>query len=145
MHLAARHLDGSAIRHVSASCTAIVTARQRLQPEREVVVKVLCAVLVSALVGGLPCLSHAQTTSDSSIDQIIAPQAVPADAAVVTPSQPAVFKSGVDLVALKVIVTDPRQKYVTDLAQGDFAVYEDGVMQDVSYFAMGAVPLDLAI
>jgi Ca-activated chloride channel homolog len=108
-------------------------------------VKVLCAVLVSALVGGLPCLSHAQTTSDSSIDQIIAPQAVPADAAVVTPSQPAVFKSGVDLVALKVIVTDPQQKYVTDLAQGDFAVYEDGVMQDVSYFAMGAVPLDLAI
>ena len=55
------------------------------------------------------------------------------------------FRSGIDVVALNVVVTDAQQKFVTGLSAGDFAVYEDGVQQDVSFFAATAVPLDLAI
>jgi Ca-activated chloride channel family protein len=57
----------------------------------------------------------------------------------------ATFRSAVDLVALNVVVTDPDQKFVRGLTADDFAVYEDGVQQSVSFFGATAVPLDLAI
>jgi len=56
-----------------------------------------------------------------------------------------IFRSGVDLVSLNVIVTDEKDKFVTGLSQKDFAVFEDGVQQDLSFFAAANVPLDLAI
>jgi Ca-activated chloride channel family protein len=62
-----------------------------------------------------------------------------------TTSPSVVFHSGIDLVALNVVVTDAQRKFVSGLRAQDFAVYEDGVQQDVSYFAATAVPLDLAI
>jgi Ca-activated chloride channel family protein len=55
------------------------------------------------------------------------------------------FRTGVDLVALSVVVTDGEQQFVTGLMAGDFAVFEDGVQQDLSFFAASDVPLDLAI
>jgi len=55
------------------------------------------------------------------------------------------FRSGVDLVSLNVIVTDNRDKFVTGLTQKDFSVFEDGIQQDLSFFAAADVPLDLAI
>jgi Ca-activated chloride channel homolog len=56
-----------------------------------------------------------------------------------------VFRSGVDLVAVNVVVMDGGTRFVTGLQPANFAVYEDGVQQDVSYFAAAAVPLDLAV
>jgi len=64
------------------------------------------------------------------------------------PTSPAtgpVFRSSVDLVALNVIVTDLRQRFVGGLSVADFAVFEDGVLQDVSFFAASDVPLDIAL
>jgi Ca-activated chloride channel homolog len=55
------------------------------------------------------------------------------------------FRSEVDLVPLNVIVTDNHDQFVTGLTQKNFTVFEDGVQQDVSYFAATNVPLDLAI
>jgi Ca-activated chloride channel family protein len=55
------------------------------------------------------------------------------------------FRSGIDLVAFNVVVTDSADKFVTGLGQADFAVFEDGVQQDVSFFGSSDVPLDLAI
>jgi Ca-activated chloride channel homolog len=55
------------------------------------------------------------------------------------------FRSGIDLVALNVVVTDSAEKFVTGLASNDFAVFEDGVQQDLSFFGAANVPLDLAI
>jgi VWFA-related protein len=55
------------------------------------------------------------------------------------------FHSGVDLVPLNVIVTDAHDKFVKGLNQADFSVFEDGVQQDVKYFAASNVPLDVAI
>jgi len=55
------------------------------------------------------------------------------------------FRSGVDLVALSVVVTDGRDKFVSGLSAADFAVIEDGVPQQVSFFSAAAVPMDLAL
>jgi Ca-activated chloride channel homolog len=55
------------------------------------------------------------------------------------------FQTGIDVVALAVTVTDPSQKIVGNLQRTDFAVYEDGVEQDLAYFETGDVPLDLAL
>src|SRR3954468_4451533 len=57
----------------------------------------------------------------------------------------ATFHSAVDLVPLNVIVTDGHDRFVKGLNQSDFSVYEDGVQQDVAYFAAANVPLDIAI
>lgn len=62
-----------------------------------------------------------------------------------TRSSPLVFRAGVDVVALNVVVTDQRERFVAGLGPDDFAVYEDGVQQDVSFFAAATVPLDLAL
>ena len=60
-------------------------------------------------------------------------------------SQSQVFRSGSALVALNVSVQDGTAKYVTGLQPADFAVYEDGVKQDVRFFESSAVPVDLIV
>ena len=55
------------------------------------------------------------------------------------------FKGAVDVVALNVVVVDKQQQFVGGLTADNFAVYEDGVQQELSFFAAGEVPLDLAI
>ena len=60
--------------------------------------------------------------------------------------QPApTFRSGTSLVSLNVIVTDTKQQYATGLRAEDFEVYEDGVKQQVEFFATANVPLDLIL
>ena len=54
------------------------------------------------------------------------------------------FKAGVELVSLNVTVTD-GSRYVSDLEQGDFEVFEDGVKQDISFFTKVQQPIALAI
>lgn len=83
-------------------------------------------------------VSPATTPSDSPTTNGTAPTIS------VTMTSP-IFKSGVDLVALNVVVTDQRQKFVNGLGAVNFAIFEDGVQQEVSYFAATAVPLDLAL
>jgi Ca-activated chloride channel family protein len=57
----------------------------------------------------------------------------------------AVFRSGIDLVHLNVTVTQAQGRYVTDLNRDDFAVLEDGMRQDLEFFAASDVPLDVAV
>ena len=42
-------------------------------------------------------------------------------------------------------VTDGASRYVTDLQQGDFQVFEDGVMQDVTFFNKTNLPIALGL
>lgn len=56
-----------------------------------------------------------------------------------------IFRSGVELVTLNVVVTDPRSRFVSDLQPQDFLVLENGVPQDIAFFSGVAVPLDLVI
>jgi len=60
-------------------------------------------------------------------------------------AQGAVFKGGVEMVPLTVTVTDAAGRYVRGLSDRDFAVFEDGVLQPLSFFAGEQVPLDLAL
>jgi Ca-activated chloride channel family protein len=75
-------------------------------------------------------------TSGSAFAQTAAPPQAP---------QSPVFRSGSALVALNVSVQDPGAKYVAGLQPADFAVYEDGVKQDVQFFESTAVPVDLVV
>ncbi len=55
------------------------------------------------------------------------------------------FRSAVDLVSLNVTVTEGGARYVTDLSQEDFSVFEDGVKQDVTFFNRTNLPIALAL
>jgi Ca-activated chloride channel family protein len=55
------------------------------------------------------------------------------------------FRSGVDLVSLNVTVTDPSNRYVTDLAADDFLVYENGVKQEIGYFSRTNLSLSVSL
>lgn len=61
------------------------------------------------------------------------------------PPQGPTFRSGASLVALNITVTDGDKKYVTGLGQADFAVFEDGVQQNVQFFEARQVPVDLIV
>jgi len=67
-----------------------------------------------------------------------------ASLAVLSAQQPPSFRAGVDLVSLNVTVME-AQKYVTDLNQDDFSVYEDGVKQEVTFFNKSNLPIALAL
>jgi Ca-activated chloride channel family protein len=55
------------------------------------------------------------------------------------------FRAGIEIVSLNVIVTESGGKYVTDLTQDDFTVFEDGVKQDVTFFTKTNLPIALAL
>ena len=55
------------------------------------------------------------------------------------------FSSQVQLVEVYATVTDDRGELVTGLRQGDFEVYENNQIQDVSAFAAGEFPLTVAL
>jgi Ca-activated chloride channel family protein len=55
------------------------------------------------------------------------------------------FRAGVDLVSLNVTVADGTARYVTDLTQDDFNVFEDGVKQEVTFFNRTNLPIALAL
>ena len=55
------------------------------------------------------------------------------------------FRSGVDVVSLNVTATGQHNRYITDLTQGDFLVYEDGVQQEMTFFTRTQLPISLAL
>ncbi|HEY8537043.1 MAG TPA: VWA domain-containing protein [Vicinamibacterales bacterium] len=55
------------------------------------------------------------------------------------------FRAGVELVSLNVTVSDPSGRFITDLDQSAFEVYEDGVRQDISFFSRSNQPIALSL
>ena len=55
------------------------------------------------------------------------------------------FRAGVDIVSLNVTVTDPANRYVVDLEQQDFSIFEDGVKQDLTFFNRNQQPIALSL
>ena len=49
------------------------------------------------------------------------------------------------MINLNVSVTDPRNRYVTDLLEKDFAVFEDGVKQELMLFSHENLPISLVL
>ena len=59
--------------------------------------------------------------------------------------QPTLFRSNVDVVSLNVTVVGPQNRYVTDLTEQDFTVFEDGTRQELSYFTRTNLPIALSL
>ena len=55
------------------------------------------------------------------------------------------FRVTVDLISLNVTVTDTRSRFVTDLLQDNFSIFEDGIKQDISVFSREDLPIRLVL
>ena len=55
------------------------------------------------------------------------------------------FRSTIDVVSLNITVVDGAARYITDLEQPDFSVFEDGVKQDIVFFTRRAQPIALSL
>jgi Ca-activated chloride channel family protein len=55
------------------------------------------------------------------------------------------FRAGVELVSLNVTVSDAASRYVTDLQQDEFQVFEDGAKQDLTFFNRTNLPIALSL
>jgi Ca-activated chloride channel family protein len=72
---------------------------------------------------------------------LLAAEPLPAQA----PQRPPTFEVGIEVINLNLSVTDGRNNYVTDLAEKDFAVFEDGIRQELSLFTHENLPISMAI
>ena len=63
---------------------------------------------------------------------------------VIRAQQPA-FRSAIDVVSMSVTVTDSTNKYITDLTEKDFEIFEDGVKQDLTLFNRSNLPVALSL
>lgn len=98
--------------------------------------RALALVLLVLGTGGV--LAQSAQTPPATASQPAAPAAQGA--------QRPTFRAGVDVVSLNVTVTDPANKsYVRDLDRADFAVYEDGVKQELTYFTRQPLPIALSL
>ncbi len=88
----------------------------------------------------LVMLAACSLTAFPGRSQDPAPAAPPATPATVDPQIPlgATIKKESRLVLVDAVVTDKKGKYVQDLAQGDFKVFEDNKEQPISTFSTGA-------
>ena len=55
------------------------------------------------------------------------------------------FRSTIDVVSLNITVVDGALRYITDLDQPDFSVFEDGVKQDIVFFTRRPQPIALSL
>jgi Ca-activated chloride channel family protein len=58
--------------------------------------------------------------------------------------QPA-FRSAIDVVSMNVTVTDSTNRYITDLTEQDFEIFEDGVKQELTLFNRSNLPVALSL
>ena len=56
-----------------------------------------------------------------------------------------VFGTEIEVINLNVSVTDATNRYVTDLTAAEFAVFEDGIRQELSIFNHDDLPISLAV
>ena len=124
------------------------------------------SIVVAFVLAGFAAASSAQQTA--SPPAAPAPQETPAppSAPAPTPAAPATtppqtpaqtspttttdrqrpaFRAGIDIVSLNVTVTDASNHYVTDLAENEFSVFEDGVKQNITFFSRRQQPIALSL
>jgi Ca-activated chloride channel family protein len=83
----------------------------------------------------------AQVPAGDPVTQPPLPAPPPAPSAKPQPS----FRIGVEVVSLNVTVINGESRFVTDLEQNEFLVFEDGAKQDVTFFTRSQLPIALAI
>ena len=100
----------------------------RLAPRTTVAVSLM--ILLGLSVG----IVRAQGGEQSMYVSVFAQQA----------DQPA-FRLDVDLVSLNVTVTDGDNRYVTDIEMNGFQLFEDGALQEITFFTRTQLPIALAL
>lgn len=58
---------------------------------------------------------------------------------------PITFGTEIEVIRLNVSVTDPRARYVAELREKDFVVFEDGIRQELSLFTHEDLPISLVV
>jgi len=76
-----------------------------------------------------------------AIALLAAPAGLRAQARPQTPT----FGTGIEIINLNLSVTDARNNFVVDLTQPDFAVFEDGIRQDLSLFTHENLPISMVL
>lgn len=66
-------------------------------------------------------------------------------AALAQATLPPTFGTGIEIINLNLSVTDPADNYITDLDRPDFAIYEDGIRQELSLFTHENLPISMVI
>jgi VWFA-related protein len=56
-----------------------------------------------------------------------------------------IFPTGIEIINLNLSVTDAQNNFVTDLGEKDFAVFEDGIRQELSLFTHENLPISMVI
>lgn len=59
--------------------------------------------------------------------------------------KPQIFKAAVDIVSLNVTVVDSQNRYVTDITENEFTVFEDGTEQELTFFNRTNLPIALSL
>jgi len=59
--------------------------------------------------------------------------------------QPEPFRATVDIVSLNVTVVDNQNRYITDVNEQEFSVFEDGARQDLTFFSKTSLPIALSL
>lgn len=87
-----------------------------------------------------------QAVGRSAAQTLPQPQAQPPPPQTASPPpRSQVFKAGVDIVSLNVTVVDAQNRYVTDLTEADFSIFEDGTKQDLTFFNRTNLPIALSL
>jgi VWFA-related protein len=63
----------------------------------------------------------------------------------VTAARALTFRGGVEVIRVSLSVTDGKQRLVRGLSEGDFAIYEDGVRQQLAHFSPEPLPLSVSL
>src|SRR6478736_5249005 len=107
------------------------------------VLRVLCVVALAALAvsrGAAQVATPAPQAPVTPAPGTQAPGTQPPP-----PDKSQVFRAGIEVVSLNVTVTDSQGRYVTDLNQDDFSVFEDGAKQDITQFNRTNLPIALSL
>jgi Ca-activated chloride channel family protein len=89
--------------------------------------------------------SHRRTLSLAVLGALLIAVRIAAAQSGAGQQPPATFRSSVDLVTLHVSVLDDSGRYLTDLEQPEFEVFEDGRPQELRVFEPGGYPLAVTL
>ena len=71
--------------------------------------------------------------------------ALPSLAAAQAPPPPPTFGAGIEIINLNLSVTDARNNFIADLNPSDFAIFEDGIRQELSLFTHEDLPISMVL
>jgi Ca-activated chloride channel family protein len=97
-------------------------------------------ILAIGSMNGIAATANRQTAAQKEAAQKEAAQKETAGK-----QKPQVFRAAIDIVSLNVTVIDGQNRYVTDVNEQEFSVFEDGAKQDLIFFNRTSLPIALSL